>query len=133
MRKKNHTLEFGFWKILKAKDMICSTIRNLHIPIPNFSLTYYIDIIYWQECEITWPPILNRVPREELDILRKSLEIQSFRLLKFPCHNQAFERCIKLVSKASLAAVLVEVMNICKWAKIKSRKVMPSFDNKHQY
>lgn len=72
--RKNHEWEFGFRKILKFKDMVCSIIEQFHVTILNFNVTHCTNAIECQECGIRSPHILTKASRKEPDILKKSLK-----------------------------------------------------------
>ena len=64
-------------------------------------------------------------------------EIEAFQLhklnLEHPCHNQAVEKHIKLVSEASAAVAGFKNRNGLDRQKIGSRKLMKTFNTKNQF
>ncbi|KAK4873060.1 hypothetical protein RN001_015089 [Aquatica leii] len=64
--------------------------------------------------------VYNNVP-EEIEIL------------KFPCHTQAVERCIKLVTEASSLVCGAEARDGFIRARISSRTAMPKFNTKSEF
>jgi hypothetical protein len=61
----------------------------------NFSAETYFDMIDWDNCQITPPPLLSHVSSDDLKSCQQLL------LPTFPCHSQAVERTVKDVSAAS--------------------------------
>ena len=63
--------------------------------------------------------------------------IQRFKLdklvLDHPCHNQTVERHVKPVTEASICVTGFEPRDGMIRQKIKSRKLMPSFNTKKQF
>ena len=69
-------------------------------------------------------------------LLNKEIEaFQQHKLnLKHPCHNEAAERHIKLVSEASTAVAGFQNRNgLIQKKKIRSRKLMKTFNTKNQF
>ena len=82
-------------------------IRQFKIPSLNFGATDYIDIIDWKHVAAAEPPLTVHTSKDELqkfvsnrEVIRK---VPIIDFPKFPCHTQAFERCVKLVTDASAA------------------------------
>ena len=65
------------------------------------------------------------------------MEIEAFRenqlILEHPCHNQAVERHIKLVTEASAAVTGFEKRDGLIRQKIRSRRLMKAFNTKKQF
>lgn len=92
--------------------MVCSILRQFYIPILNFGVTEYINIIDCQICKITLSHILNREEYQEKSwkLSEKRLK-EFFHLSKFLFHIQGFEKCLKLVTGVSFAAIAGEARN----------------------
>ena len=71
------------------------------------------------------PPALKHLLNKEIEALRLNLE--------HPCHNQAVERHIKLVSEASAAVAGFKNRDGLIRQKIRSRKLMKTFYTKKQF
>lgn len=52
---------------------------------------------------------------------------------RFPCHSQAVERCVKIVTEAALAVSGYEARDGFILGKLKSRSMMPKFNTKKDY
>ncbi|CAG9826901.1 unnamed protein product [Diabrotica balteata] len=99
-RKK--VIELGLRRLLKCrKTANQQEIREFKLPSLNFYAEDYIDMIDRQSTTITEPLLTKCISNEELEemILDIPAEIE---ILKYPCHTQAVERCIKLVTEASV-------------------------------
>lgn len=128
---REHIRELAARKILKAREAeISNTRRVFKVPKLNFDARYYIDLIFWQECEISAPPILRQMSDDELRIKAKE---QSFDIIDFPCHTQSVERCVKLVTEASLIVTDATARDGLIRNRLKSRAEMPNFGHKNQF
>ena len=104
--KNKDTRELSLRRILKARKIEAEhgkCVRLFKIPKINFDATAYYDLIDWQNILITSPPLLFDVTHD--DIKRTITQRTSFtlpvELTRIPCHTQAVERTIKLVTTAS--------------------------------
>jgi len=71
-------------------------IRQFELPILNFESEENFDIISWTN---TFEP----VETSDLSIEELNKLVKTFKSNKLPCHTQAVERNIKLITEASLA------------------------------
>lgn len=76
-------------------------VRIFQVPPLNFSAKNCFTITNLNEFDITVPPLLRNLDKEELTNLYKS-EIGS-KIREIPCHSQAVERNVKLVTEAALS------------------------------
>ena len=97
----------------------------------NFEAEEYLDMIGWSHVEISEPPLTSNILDDELNamILEVSDEID---IVKYPCHTQAVERCIKLVTEASAAVCGHDARDGFIRSRIASRNALPTFENKRQ-
>lgn len=65
----------------------------------NFAAQEYYELINWDFCKLSSPPLLNDVRTDMIMDLLKSGEIPEWNFHNFPNHTQAVERCVKLVTK----------------------------------
>ena len=74
-------------------------------------------------------------PSALIHLLNKDIEaLQQHKLnLEHPCHSQVVERHIKLVSEASAAVARFKNRNGLIKQKIRSRKLMKTFNTKKQF
>ena len=82
---------------------------------------------------MTVPPLLSRVPSDEMS--RRVFERNDALLpcLHVPCHTQAVERHVKLVTEASQSVCGERARNGFIKNRIASRERMAAFNNKRDY
>ncbi|GBM12727.1 hypothetical protein AVEN_228519-1 [Araneus ventricosus] len=100
--ERKHIWELGHRRILKARQFVPKkkTVRNFVPPKINFQASDYTEIINWNSCVVYSPPMLRDL-NEDIKSLINSETTPIREIQKFPCHTQAGERCIKLVTEAS--------------------------------
>lgn len=88
-------------------------------------------MVNWQNITITEPPAFRNITDATLEdaIRTKSL----FEIPKFPCHTQAVERSIKLVTEASSSVSGSGRRDGFIKAKLESQILMPAFETKKDY
>ena len=89
----------------------------------NFEATDYTNLIDWKK--VTHASDLEKA-------LWDPFYLES-NVPAFPCHIQAVERTVQLVSQASKAVTNAEMRDGFIRVTIKSRKSMPKFTTKSQY
>ncbi|GBP52809.1 WD repeat, SAM and U-box domain-containing protein 1 [Eumeta japonica] len=95
--------ELAYQQILTARSETAPGIRTFKVPALNFDAEDYTQIITWQDLKITEPPLTSKLSDEALKSIVKSGLGTILKVKKYPCHTQAVERCIKLVTEASSA------------------------------
>lgn len=110
-------------------------VRKFVVPVLNFEANNYVELIDWQKCDITEPPLTMHLTDETLQqfVLKDITHLLDNDIFNLPCHTQAVERCVKDVTAAS--------SNVCgsenRDGFIRTRKLarekMPIFTNKAQY
>lgn len=133
-----HIRELGFRKIMKVRlaaniKKSNNTIRKFEIPAFNFDCASYIGLINWQECTVTESPLTKYLSDQTIIDFIKTGDFPKEDLWKLPCHTQAVERGVKLVTESSLA--VCGEKNRDGWIRttIESRKKMPKFTTKSEY
>ncbi|GBM30427.1 hypothetical protein AVEN_203004-1 [Araneus ventricosus] len=76
-----------------------SEVRIFQLPKIDLKAKDYFALINWQRAGRFEPPLLLNVPFKEIVAMVKVRKTEE--LSKYPCHTQAVERCIRLVSEAS--------------------------------
>ncbi|KAK5648109.1 hypothetical protein RI129_003001 [Pyrocoelia pectoralis] len=99
----------AYKRILKARLTKKNDIRSFVVPDLNFEASDYTDLIAWETVEVTEPPLTFHIEDINSMIMKGVPPIQTFS--GFPCHTQAVERTVKLVTEAA-AAVFV-LYKIC--------------------
>ena len=123
--------QLGWKQIKKAREQSKrKTIRTFQILDLNFEAELYFDMINWQNVNLTEPPITRSISDKEINYLISSKE-KSFPHL--PCHTQAVERCVKLVTEASSLVCGQNSRDGFIRSKIKSHQKMPSFETKREF
>ena len=104
-----------------------TSTRNVGVSKINEKAQFYYNLESIDEAKHE-PPAIRNMTTAELQKLRTSrLEIMH------PCHNQAVERHIKLVTEASASVSGYERRDGMIRHRIRSRKLMKSFDTKAQF
>lgn len=129
---RRHIRELGLRRVLKSRQHAIGGVREFVIPRLNFEANEYIDMIDWKKNKITDPPVLSQYTDEEISTFIQS-DSSHVDIRKFPCHSQAVERCVKIVTEASEKVCGLESRNGFIAATLESRKVMPFFNTKCDY
>ena len=119
-------------RILKAKSEESYAIRKFEIPKLNFDAKDYIDLINWMDVIITVPPVFRYLSKEDITLLVTS-DSKEVNFADFPCHTQAVERCVKLVTEASAEVCGENARDGYIRARLQSRRQMPCFNTKVQF
>lgn len=130
-----HIRELALRRILntKTKGDSSTNIRPFIIPQINFDADDYVGLIDWQNNKITCPPLLQTLEVDDLKNIISDSPGKIIDIAAFPCHTQSVERCVKLVTEASLSVVGSQKRDSFIKAKIDSRKLMPKFESKKDY
>lgn len=126
--------ELGLRRLLKCRQhkLLGPKVREFRVPLLNFKATDYIDLIDWQSVTIIEPPLTVSI--SDSSLMEMISEVPSeIGILKFPCHSQAVERCVKLVTEASTAVCGFDARDGYIRSKIASRAALPIFETKSQY
>ena len=92
----------------------------------------YVDLLTWQDIDRQAPPLMNNISDEQIRGFVNNSEDMVV-LLNFPCHTQAVERCVKLVTESSAAVCGQQQRDGFIRSRIKSRKIMKTFNTKCDY
>jgi hypothetical protein len=129
---RKYIRELGMRRILKARSTSYG-IRRFTIPVLNFNAKDYVDLIDWQATEISEPPLMSDISTDEIEMLVASGSIPLIDFPKYPCHTQAVERCVKLVTEASAAVCGADARDGFIRVRLASRQIMPFFNTKADY
>ncbi|GBL85919.1 hypothetical protein AVEN_63232-1 [Araneus ventricosus] len=97
----------------------------------DFKAKDYFALINWQRVGRFEPPLLMNVPFKEIEAMvkvRKTVEWS-----KYPCHTQAVERCIRLVSEASESVYGEEKRHGFILNRIQSKSLINHYNTKKDY
>jgi hypothetical protein len=116
-----------------CRDRRKSAVRSFIIPKLNFQASDYTEIIFWSKEKLTPPPLLRNISDEAIRTIISNKTIPDWDVRSFPCHTQAVERCVKLVTTS--AQEVVGFQNRDGWirATLKSREIMPTFNTKKEF
>ena len=81
--------------------------------------------------DVTEPPLLKEVSTNEIRMLLASGEIRVMDFPKYPCHTQAVERCVKLVTSSLVCREKARDGFIR--VRLESCKLMPYVNTKDEY
>lgn len=98
--------ELGFRRIMKARNTHAKRKSVIKFKQPKLLLlaSEYHLMIDWHTAELTEPPATKIIPTENIAAYIRSQQ-KPCALTTFPCHTQAVERHIKLVTEASVSVV----------------------------
>ncbi len=122
--------ELGLRRILKARMTNNTSVREFVVPNINFDAHEYYDMLDFTTVEVTQPPLIASVSDDEIRLLVKKGTETTLEFPRFPCHTQAIERCVKLVTEASMSVCGVESRDGFTRSRLESRHIMPLFNTK---
>ncbi|KAK3917253.1 Polyketide synthase 1 [Frankliniella fusca] len=93
----------------------------------------YPDLIDWKRVKVTFPPVPRRFTNNDLEQAVENPDFVEENLPPFPCHTQAVERTVQLVSKASKNVSGQDGRDGFIRNTIQSRQSMPKFRTKSEY
>lgn len=103
------------------------------MPTLNFEADDYISLIDWSKETITEPSVTMKIDDETLLRFIHEDVTPIIRFSRYPCHTQAVERHIKLVTEASAAVCGMEKRDGFIRVRLESRAKMPKFETKIQH
>ncbi|GBP05516.1 Kynurenine formamidase [Eumeta japonica] len=127
---EKHIRELAARRILKIRSSPTTgkLPRTFEVPELNFDAKSYIDLINWQETNFDPPILKNKTNDELIQIIEKKGD-ETMLFLRLPCHTQAVERSVKIVTEAAMSACDKKARDGIIHAKLASRKAMPKFDS----
>lgn len=129
---RRHIRELAVRRIQKARLQNSDRNRVFKVPSINVLAEDYIDLIDWQNYIVTEPPVTVKLSNKDLEnIVKETFFVKN--LGKFPCHTQAVERCVKIITEAALKVCGETSRDGYIRSKLEGRKLLPSFENKARY
>ncbi|GBL87709.1 hypothetical protein AVEN_81330-1 [Araneus ventricosus] len=141
---RNHLRELALRRILKASKVkrsaatttiTTNNIRIFYLTAFNLCAMGYVDLIKWEN--VTEPPLIERFSDDMIaEAIVNPAIIQEAILptiKRFPCHSQATERIVKVVTEAIAAVCLPSRRGGFIRNRLKSRNLIPVFNTKHEY
>lgn len=128
--ERSHVRELGLRRILKSRKTDWNgKIRQFDLPNLNFQAEEYFDMINWDN-PLEPPGTMNLSDEDITNMIKNGSQLE---IEKLPCHSQAVERHVRLVTQASLATCGAEARDGYIRSGMKSRKELPKFDTKVNY
>lgn len=118
-------------KILECRKANNEKLREFKPPKLNFEAEDYTSMIEWDQ--VSEPPLIKNIETKELCELIMNNTVKLKQLLEYPCHTQAVERHIKIVTEASKSVIGHEARHNRIRGVLKSRSLMPKFQTKKDY
>jgi len=113
---------------IEAEPLTSANVRQFLVPKLDFNAKSYYQLVPLDQLRMCEPPAIRDLTDQQLDnILEQPLRLSQ------PCHNQAVERHVKLVTEASSTVVGYHRRDGLIRQKVRSHKLMPAFDNKKQF
>jgi len=134
--ERTNIRELAYRRILAARSekKLSSRVREFRIPPINFEAKDYTELVEWQQIDRYEPPLTKHISDEEIVACIKSHDAtQVHELEKFPCHTQATERCVRLVTEASASVCGQSSRDGFIRAGILSRGIMKTFNTKSEF
>lgn len=107
-----------------------SNLRKFEVPKINFNAKTVSGMINFNLVNVSYPPLLANVSKDDLKDLYKSDLGKT--IAQIPCHSQAVERNVKLVTEAA-ASVTEKHRHGFILNTISSRAKMPKFSSKKNF
>lgn len=121
-------------RIKKARLSTATNFRKFAVPTLNLDAERYYNLINWQNTIVSDPPILRHLSIDELEMIANYPNCELRDVIKaLPCHSQAVERHIQIVSQVSTTVCGADRRDGVIRNKIVSRKTMSKFNTKKDY
>ena len=104
-------------------------MRKFKVQKINFLAQSYIELIDWEDTALSEAPLTLSKTNEELLAYKESPLV----VPKYPCHTQAVERAVRLVSEASAAVIGQEARDGFIRQRMEARKILPNFETKKEF
>ena len=118
----------------RKENGLSSRVREFRVPSLNFEAKDYTELVEWQQIDRYEPPLTKHISDDEISACVKSQDVARIcELAKFPCHTQATERCVRLVTEASAAVCGETSRDGFIRARIMSRGLMKTFNTKCEF
>merc|ERR1712121_276867 len=113
----------------ERKAILNAKIRKYVVPKINFQATSYTQLIDWKNPGITEPPLTLSMMDAELIAFKTT----PFDVPHYPCHTQAVERGVRLVSEASSQVIGQKARDGFIRQRIHARKELKKFATKKDF
>jgi len=106
-----------------------ANVRKYLVPKINFDATSYTQLIDLQRAGITEPPLTLDLSDTQISAFKTT----PFEVPNYPCHTQAVERAVRLVSQASSKVVGQKARDGYIRQRIRARKELKKFATKQDF
>jgi len=130
--ERKYVRELAMRRILKARSKKYG-LRKFVVPKLNFTATDYVELIDWQQTDLSDPPLLANIANEDIEMYVAGGSIPTMDFPKYPCHTQSVERCVKLVTEAAASVCSARARDGFIRVRLQSRQLMPTFNTKSEY
>lgn len=132
---RRHIRELGLRRIMKTrtKESTPTALRRFTVPQLNFDAKEYVELINWQDVEVTEPPLTLNISDDAIKLFVANGSAPIIDFPRFPCHTQAVERCVKLVTESSSNVCGAEARDGFIRTRVAARAIMPCFNTKANY
>ncbi|CAD7001628.1 unnamed protein product [Ceratitis capitata] len=134
---REHVRKLELNRVLESKEVPVKgkNVRKCLVPKVNFEANEYFELINWSKAKLISPPLLASLSSNTILqlISSKAKPTLDINLADIPCHTQAVERCVKLVTQASSKVYGPERRDGFIRATITFRSSMPKFDTKSEF
>lgn len=110
-------------------------VRKFVVPTLNFGAADYPDLVPWtskKKVSVSEPPLTSHLTVAQLEELAATGSSELV-LTAIPCHSQAVERHVRMVSNASKRVVGEQKRHENILGTLESRSQMPSFRTKRDF
>ena len=113
--------------IASSRSQVCDGVRTFAVPNINLDADDYTSLVDLGVGPCLEPPLTQQYSLPELIAFVTDPD-PYVRMTKYPCHTQAVERSIKLVTEAAAAVSGPERREGLIRSTLKSRNIMPVFE-----
>lgn len=131
--ERQNIRELGLRRILKARLEKSSILREFRVPKLQFDASEYFDLIDWKNTGVTEPPLTMNVTEADIRLFVATHGDSTVDFDRYPCHTQSVERCVKIVTEASLALCGQSGRDGFIRSRLEARSIMPVFNTKSEY
>ena len=114
---------------MEKQAIASSQVRPYVIPKINFEASEYPDLIDWEAEKLSEPPLTMSLTNEQLTAIQDS----PLRVPDYPCHTQAVERAVRLVTEASASVIGKDARDGFIRQRIQSRKELKMHATKKDF
>ena len=100
--RRMHIRELGLRRIIKFRESYDNQMCNRPFKVPNLNVNAgdYVDMINWQNVNVTEPPLTRQISinnfKKRISYISDTIDI-----VKITCDIQTVEQCIKIASNTS--------------------------------